>query len=150
MPSRARRCKGAHPVDRERTSKIDDYTVEITTKEHRCALPLPAALVPDRQPGSQWEKLGKDWAKVALQPSGTGPFKLDKLVPRERAELVKNAAYWDKTRIAKTDRIVLILIPDAVTRTNALLERPGRPDRDAAARHAAAARWRRSSASCRT
>jgi peptide/nickel transport system substrate-binding protein len=58
---------------------------------------------------------------LATQPSGTGPFKLDKLVPRERAELVKNVAYWDKTRMAKTDRIILMPIPDAMTRANALL-----------------------------
>ena len=100
--------------------KIDDYTVEITTKSVDALFPyqLPWFLI-----GSpvQWEKLGRDWAKFATQPSGTGPFKLDKLVPRERADLVKNATYWDKTRLAKTDRIVLIPIPDAVTRANALL-----------------------------
>jgi peptide/nickel transport system substrate-binding protein len=100
--------------------KIDDYTVEITTKEVDSLFPyqLPWFLISSP---TQWEKLGKDWNKFASQPSGTGPFKLDKLVPRERAELVKNANYWDKTRIAKTDRIVLIPIPDALTRTNALL-----------------------------
>ncbi len=100
--------------------KIDDYTIEITTKDTDALFPyqLPWFLI-----GSpvQWEKMGKDWAKVAMQPSGTGPFKLDKLVPRERADLVKNADYWDKTRIAKTDRIVLIPIPDPLTRANALL-----------------------------
>ena len=100
--------------------KIDDYTVEITTKSVDALFPyqLPWFLIGSP---AQWEKLGRDWAKVAMQPSGTGPFKLDKLVPRERADLVKNAAYWDKTRLAKTDRIVLIPIPDAVTRANALL-----------------------------
>ena len=100
--------------------KIDDYTVEITTKDTDALFPyqLPWFLVGSP---AQWEKLGKDWAKVAMQPSGTGPFKLDKLVPRERADLVKNAAYWDKARIPKTDRIVLVPIPDAVTRANALL-----------------------------
>ena len=100
--------------------KIDDYTIEITTKD-------PDALFPYQLPwfliGSpaQWDKLGRDWAKVAMQPSGTGPFRLDKLVPRERAELVKNVAYWDKSRIPKTDRIVLMPIPDPLTRANALL-----------------------------
>jgi len=100
--------------------KVNATTVEITTKE-------PDALFPYQLPwfliGSpaQWEKMGKDWNKVASQPSGTGPFKLDKLVPRERAELVRNADYWDKARVAKTDRIVLLPIPDAVTRGNALL-----------------------------
>jgi peptide/nickel transport system substrate-binding protein len=100
--------------------KVDDYTVEITTKNVDALFPyqLPWFLISSP---AQWEKLGKDWAKVATQPSGTGPFKLDKLVPRERAELVKNAAYWDKTRIAKTDRIILLPIPDAMTRVNALL-----------------------------
>ena len=100
--------------------KIDDYTVEITTKSVDALFPyqLPWFLIGSP---AQWEKLGHDWAKVAMQPSGTGPFKLDKLVPRERADLVKNVAYWDKTRLAKTDRIVLIPIPDAVTRANALL-----------------------------
>ena len=100
--------------------KIDDYTVEITTKDIDALFPyqLPWFLIGSP---AQWDKLGRDWAKVATQPSGTGPFRLDKLVPRERADLVKNPAYWDKTRIAKTDRIVLIPIPDAVTRANALL-----------------------------
>jgi peptide/nickel transport system substrate-binding protein len=100
--------------------KVDDYTVEITTKDVNSLFPyeLPWFLIGSP---AQWEKLGKDWAKVAMQPSGTGPFKLDKLVPRERADLVRNADYWDKTRLAKTDRIVLVPIPDALTRANALL-----------------------------
>jgi peptide/nickel transport system substrate-binding protein len=100
--------------------KVDDYTVEITTKNVDALFPyqLPWFLISSP---AQWEKLGRDWAKVAMQPSGTGPFKLDKLVPRERAELVKNTTYWDKTRIAKTDRIVLVPIPDAMTRVNALM-----------------------------
>jgi peptide/nickel transport system substrate-binding protein len=100
--------------------KIDDYKVEITTKEIDALFPyqLPWFLISSP---AQWEKLGKDWNRFATQPSGTGPFKLDKLVSRERADLVKNAAYWDKNRIAKTDRIVLVPIPDAMTRANALL-----------------------------
>ncbi len=100
--------------------KVDDYTVEITTKNVDALFPyqLPWFLISSP---AQWEKVGKDWSKFATQASGTGPFKLDKLVPRERAELVKNTAYWDKARMAKTDRIVLLPIPDAMTRANALL-----------------------------
>ena len=100
--------------------KIDDYTVEITTKDTDALFPyqLPWFLVSSP---AQWDKLDRDWAKFATQPSGTGPFRLDKLVPRERADLVKNAAYWDRTRIPKVDRLVLVPIPDAVTRANALL-----------------------------
>ena len=101
-------------------AKIDDYTLEITTKEIDALFPyqLPWFLISSP---AQWEKLGRDWNKFAAHPSGSGPFKLDKLVPRERAELVKNAGYWDKTRLAQTDRIVLVPIPDALTRATALL-----------------------------
>ncbi len=100
--------------------KVDDYTVEITTKDIDALFlyQLPWFLISSP---AQFDKVGKDWNKFASQPSGTGPFRLEKLVPRERAELVKNAGYWDKTRLAKTDRIVLIPIPDALTRSNALL-----------------------------
>jgi peptide/nickel transport system substrate-binding protein len=100
--------------------KTGDLTVEITTKDVDSLFPyqLPWFLIGSP---AQWEKMGKDWAKVAFQPSGTGPFKLDKLVPRERAELVKNAAYWDTKRMARTDRIILLPIPEALTRANALL-----------------------------
>ena len=100
--------------------KVDDYTVEITTKDVDALFlyQLPWFLISSP---AQFDKVGKDWNKFASQPSGTGPFKLEKLVPRERAELVKYAGYWDKTRLAKTDRIVLIPIPDALTRSNALL-----------------------------
>ncbi|MDD0811867.1 ABC transporter substrate-binding protein [Curvibacter sp. RS43] len=100
--------------------KVSEDVVEITTKDVDALFPyqLPWFLIGSP---TQWDKLGRDWNKVASQPSGTGPFKLDKLVPRERAELVRNAGYWDKTRLAKADRIVLMPIPDALTRANALL-----------------------------
>jgi peptide/nickel transport system substrate-binding protein len=100
--------------------KVNDYAVEITTKEVDALFPyqLPWFLISSP---AQWEKMGKDWSQVAIHPSGTGPFRLDKLVPRERAELVKNTEYWNSKRLAKTDRIVLIPIPDAMTRVNALL-----------------------------
>ena len=70
---------------------------------------------------TQREKMGKDWNKVASEPSGTGPFKLARLGPRERAELVKNEAYWNPKRIPKADRMVLIVAPEASTCTAALL-----------------------------
>src|SRR4029453_4287126 len=69
---------------------------------------------------TQWEKLGRDWAKVAEHPSGTGPFKLTKLVPRERAELEPFAEYWDKKRIPKADKVILFPMPEATTRLAAL------------------------------
>jgi len=100
--------------------KVDDTTVEITTKDVDSLFPYQMLWFLISSP-AQYEKVGRDWDKFASAPSGTGPFKLDKLVPRERAELVKNADYWDKKRIPKVDRLVLIPIPDALARSNALI-----------------------------
>ncbi|MDE1569549.1 ABC transporter substrate-binding protein [Aquabacter sediminis] len=100
--------------------KLDDYTVEITTKDVDSFFPYQMLWFLVSSP-AQYEKLGKDWDKFAASPSGTGPFKMDKLVPRERLELVRNPDYWDKSRLPKADRMILIPIPEAVTRTNALL-----------------------------
>jgi peptide/nickel transport system substrate-binding protein len=100
--------------------KIDDYTIEITTKDIDSIFPYQMLWFLVSSP-AQYEKVGRDWEKFASAPSGTGPFKLARLVPRERAELVKNTDYWDKTRIPKTDRMILIPIPEALSRVNALL-----------------------------
>ena len=100
--------------------KLDDKTVEVTTKDVDSFFPYQMLWFLVSSP-AQYEKVGKDWDKFGREPSGTGPFKLDRLVPRERAELVKNPDYWDKNRLAKTDRLILIPMPEAVTRTNALL-----------------------------
>jgi len=101
-------------------AKIDDDTVEITTKKIDSFFPYQMLWFLVSSP-AQYEKLGKDWDKFARQPSGTGPFKLTKLVPRELAELSKNADYWDTKRIPKVDKLVLVPMPEALTRTNALL-----------------------------
>ena len=100
--------------------KIDDMTVEVKTKVVDALFPYQMLWFLVCSP-AQWEKMGKDWNKVASEPSGTGPFKLARLVPRERAELVKNEAYWNPKRIPKADRMVLIVAPEASTRTAALL-----------------------------
>ncbi len=100
--------------------KIDEMNVEITTKDIDSLFPYQMLWFLVGSP-AQYEKMGRDWDKLAAKPSGTGPFKLDVLVPRERAELVKNADYWDKSRLAKVDRMVLIPIPEVLARTNALL-----------------------------
>ena len=62
-----------------------------------------------------------DWGAYAVQPSGTGPYRFDKFVANQRLELLPNAEYWDKSRIPKQDRLVLIPMPEASTRTAALL-----------------------------
>jgi ABC-type transport system substrate-binding protein len=67
------------------------------------------------------ERAKQAWAAFAGNASGTGAWKMDKFVPRERLELVKNAGYWDTKRVPKVDRLVLLPMPEANARTAALL-----------------------------
>ena len=99
---------------------IDPMTVEIGTETPDALIPYAVAWIVMSSP-KRWEEVGKSWEKFLFKASGTGPFKLDKYVPRERAELVPNDKYWNKDRIPKTQRIVLLPIPEANARTAALL-----------------------------
>jgi peptide/nickel transport system substrate-binding protein len=100
--------------------KVDGKTVEITTKAVDSFFPYQMLWFLVSSP-AQYEKLGRDWDKFAREPSGTGPFKLTKLVPRELAELSKNPDYWNKNRLAKVDKLVLVPMPEVLSRTNALI-----------------------------
>jgi peptide/nickel transport system substrate-binding protein len=100
--------------------KIDEYTVEIRTKKPDAVLPYNMANIYYSSP-KRWEEVGGDWSKFAQRPSGTGPWMLESFTPRERADLVRNPNYWDPKRIPKTDRLVLLPMPDANTRVAALL-----------------------------
>ena len=99
---------------------VDKYTVELTTRVVNALFPYDMSYIFYSSP-TNWEKQGKDWVKVALQPSGTGPFKVDRVVPRERMELSRNADYWEKARVPKLDKVLLFPMPEAATRTAALL-----------------------------
>jgi peptide/nickel transport system substrate-binding protein len=55
--------------------KLDDYTVEITTTRPSSTLTFQVWAILFSSP-TQWEKMGRDWSKVAMHPAGTGPFKL--------------------------------------------------------------------------
>lgn len=100
--------------------KVDDYTVEFTTKTPDAFWPYQICYILMASP-KQWEATGKDWAKFALTPSGTGPWKLTALKAREFAELVPNKDHWDKALVPKLDKLTLIPMPDASARTAALL-----------------------------
>ena len=41
---------------------------------------------------AQWLAVGKSWDNFIKKPSGTGPFKMETYVPRERAVLARNKA----------------------------------------------------------
>ena len=98
---------------------VDALTLEIITRAPDATLPYQLAWIGISSP-AQWEKVGKNWQEFAKTPSGTGPWKLTGLTPRERAEMVPNKDYWDKTRIPKLDRMVLIPLPEPNARVAAL------------------------------
>ncbi len=99
---------------------IDPSTVMIETKIPDANLPFEMSSIFMSSP-KRWEDMGKDWSKVAEHPSGTGPWMVTKVVPRERVEFARNANYWDPKRVPKCDGLVILPIPDAVTRISALL-----------------------------
>ena len=99
--------------------KLDDYTIELTTPHPTSFLLFQLIHVFYGSP-TQWEKVGRDWRAFANNPAGTGPFKLTRLVPRERAELEPNQDYWDKQRVPKADQVILFPMPEATTRLAAL------------------------------
>jgi peptide/nickel transport system substrate-binding protein len=115
--------------------KIDDMTVELTTAAPDALLPINLTNLFMASP-AHWQKLydavpasvsdpkeraKQAWDAFARNASGTGPWKMDRFVPRERLELVKNASYWDGKRVPKVDRLVLLPMPEPNARTAALL-----------------------------
>src|SRR6267378_3119965 len=99
-------------------TKLDDHTVEFETAKPTSFVPYQICYMLIVSP-AQWNKV-KDWRKFAEQPSGTGPFRVTKFVPRERLELEANKSYWDAKRRPKIDRLVLLPLPEPTTRLAAL------------------------------
>lgn len=115
--------------------KIDNLTVELSTSEPDSFLPLNLTNLFIASP-THWEaklkavpasvadpaeRAKQAWAAFAADASGSGPFKMTKFVPRERLELAANKAYWDSKRTPKIDKVVMIPMPEANSRTAALL-----------------------------
>ena len=98
---------------------IDPTTVEIVTKSPDALLPWQVAWIVMSSP-AQWEKVGRSWTEFLKAPSGTGPFRVTSYVPRERAELVPFADYWDPKRRSTLDKLVLMPVPDPSARVAAL------------------------------
>jgi peptide/nickel transport system substrate-binding protein len=99
--------------------KLDDFTIEFTTTRPSSFVPFQVVYVLYSSP-AQWEKVGRDWRAFAEKPSGTGPFKMARFVPRERAEYEPNTEYWDKNRLPKADKVILLPMPEVTTRLAAL------------------------------
>jgi len=115
--------------------KIDTLTVELTTSEPDSFLPINLTNLFMASP-AHWEaklkavpatvtdpaeRAKQAWAAFAADASGSGPFKMTKFVPRERLEVAANKSYWDAKRVPKIDKVVMIPMPEANSRTAALL-----------------------------
>lgn len=103
-----------------KVEKTGDYQVAFTLKE-------PEALFYFNMPylfmisNCAVEKAGNNLDVFAKAPAGTGPYRFASAIANERMELVKNTDYWDKARVPKHDRLVLLPMPEATTRVAALL-----------------------------
>ncbi|AYN96670.1 ABC transporter substrate-binding protein [Pseudomonas sp. LTJR-52] len=115
--------------------KIDDHTVVLTTSEPDAFLPYnltnlfivsPTAWQKDFDaiPASVTdaaERSKQAWSNFASHAVGSGPFKIERLVPRQQLTLARNPDYWNPSRVPKIDHVVLLPLPEANARTAALL-----------------------------
>ncbi len=99
--------------------KLDTHRIALTTREPDATLPFQLAFVWFASP-THWRALGGDWQRFAMNPSGTGPYKVLSITPRQRAELEANHDYWDERRIPKSPRTVLLPVPDGPARVAGL------------------------------
>jgi hypothetical protein len=103
----------------DKWEKADDKTFVITTKYPFSFLPYLLTRILVVSP-VQWEATGKKWSEFAKNPSGTGPFKISKVVLGQYAEMSRNEAYWDKARIPKLEKLIVYPMPESTTRVAAL------------------------------
>lgn len=100
--------------------KIDDMTVAFNTKTPDSLFQYNISYVMMISP-CRAKEVKYNWQEYATKPSGTGPYRFDKATPHQRMEFLPNAEYWDKNRVPKQDRLVLVPMPEASTRTAALI-----------------------------
>jgi peptide/nickel transport system substrate-binding protein len=86
---------------------IDNYTIAMNLKESR---PTFIYLLTDYN----MPMLSSDYDYANMgesKPMGTGPFKLEQLIPKESALLVKNTNYWEPS-LPKLDKILIYFVAD--------------------------------------
>ncbi|SIT68861.1 oligopeptide ABC transporter substrate-binding protein [Edaphobacillus lindanitolerans] len=94
---------------------IDDYTIEVTFDAPRLnnltnlwTYPMPAK---EFEGIEVKDMSGSD--AVRKNPVGVGPFKVEKIVPGESVELVKNEDYWNGD--VNLDKIIVRIIDNSAT-----------------------------------
>ena len=110
----------AYMTNFAKIEKVDDKTVAITTKFVESLFPYDMSYLLMISK-CRAEALKYDWDAYTAHPSGTGPYKLTGITAHERMEYVPNADYWDPARVPKQDKLVILPMPEAATRTAALL-----------------------------
>ena len=113
-PEPGRRHRLAHaepaqrPQDRRHDGRADDGGAgrAAADQPHQPVHGEPGALEEALRRGAASvtdpkERAKQAWDAFSRNASGTGPWKMDRFVPRERLELVKNDAYWDAERVAR-------------------------------------------------
>ena len=99
----------------ESYSKVDDYTIQIVTKQPYAFLLYDLVSLLFASPAAVMEFGNADYVNHA---SGTGPFMIDRYVDGEVMELVANPNYWRGA--PKLERLVLLPMPEPATRLAAL------------------------------
>ena len=99
--------------------KIDDTTVEFTTTRPSSFVPFQVVYVLYSSP-AQWEKLGRDWRALRPKALGHRSIQNDPLRAAGTREYESNPEYWDKNRLPKADKVILLPMPEVTTRLAAL------------------------------
>jgi peptide/nickel transport system substrate-binding protein len=102
----------------KRYEKIDDSHVALHTEAPFSMLPYLLSRVFIVSP-RQFAKVG-NWLEFQKSPAGTGPFRMVRVSPHVSIELARNEDYWDRTRVPRVEKLVLLPIADSNTRVAAL------------------------------
>ncbi|MBI4278034.1 MAG: ABC transporter substrate-binding protein [Armatimonadetes bacterium] len=98
---------------------IDDHTVQFATNgRYAIFLNVMAGWGAGMACPEQVKRLGQDFNQTGC---GTGPYRIERFVPRDRAELVAFDRYWGPR--LSFPRITLRFIPEETARVAALLSR---------------------------
>ncbi|WP_274651062.1 ABC transporter substrate-binding protein [Paenibacillus humicola] len=95
---------------------LDDMTLQITLKEPDSFFVSDLTQIYFASPAAIQKYGNEDYQN---HPTGTGPFKLDKVLPRQELDLVPNRDYWNHP--PKLDKLVLRPMPDPASRLAAVL-----------------------------